>query len=271
VFFKKRVSRIALPFLFWMGVYFAWDILVNNQPLNSQTIIEGVLGGPYVHFWFFYMLIGLYLVTPLVRVFVAHASRRLMRYFFVLWIVGVSVVPLLNLLLEHNLNNNVFLITGYVGYFLLGFYLLNTHVQRKFLLLGVLIGFAWTALGTYWITATVGGSLQFFFYDYFSLGVILSSAALFMLLSSVQYTKIQQRFPKLHQLIHYVSINSLAIYLLHFMVLEILENGYLGFRISLATLNPVIEVPLLAAVTLAICLLVLYPLRKIPVLNRLIG
>ncbi len=271
VFVKKRVSRIALPFLFWMGIYFAWDIFVNNQALNSQTIIEGVLGGPYVHFWFFYMLIGLYLVTPLVRIFVAHASKRLMQYFFVLWIVGVSVVPLLNLLLEHNLNNNVFLVTGYVGYFLLGLYLLDTRIQRKFLLLGVLIGFAWTALGTYWITATVGGRLQFFFYDYFSFGVILSSAALFMLLSSVQYREIQCRFPRLDRLIHYVSINSLAIYLFHFMVLETLEKGYLGFRISLATLNPVIEIPLLAAVTLVICLLVLYPLRKIQVLNRLIG
>lgn len=271
VFFKKRVSRIALPFLFWMGVYFVWNIFVNNQPLNSQTIIEGVLGGPYVHFWFFYMLIGLYLVTPLVRIFVAHSSRRLMRYFFVLWIVGAAIVPLLNLLLGHNLNNNVFLITGYIGYFLLGFYLLNTRVQRKLLLFGVFVGFAWTALGTYWVTATVGGSTQFFFYDYFSLGVILSSTALFMLLSSVQYSKIQRRFPKLDRLIHYVSINSLGIYLFHFMVLETLENGYLGFRISLATLNPIIEIPLLTAVTLAICLLVLYPLKKIPALNRLIG
>ncbi|MGD6933079.1 MAG: acyltransferase [Candidatus Bathyarchaeia archaeon] len=272
VFFKKRVSRIALPFLFWMGAYFAWDIFVNQQPLTTQTLVEGLLGGPYIHFWFFYMLIGLYLVTPLVRVFIAHASRRLLRYFFVLWLTGVSVVPLLNLLVGHNLNNNVFLITGYIGYFLLGLYLLDTHVNRKVLVACVLAGFAWTALGTYWITATVGGSLQFFFYDYFSLGVILSSVALFLLLISVNYRKIKIKHPKLDRLIHYVSINSLAIYLFHFMVLETLENGYLwGFKISMATLSPIIEIPLLAGVTLVICLLVLYPLRKIPYLNRLIG
>jgi surface polysaccharide O-acyltransferase-like enzyme len=271
-FFKKRFSRIALPFLFWMGAYFAWDIFVEKQALTSQFVVEGLLGGPYIHFWFFYMLIGLYLVTPLVRVFVAHASRHLMRYLFVLWLAGVSVVPLLNLLVAHNLSGNVFLVTGYIGYFVLGFYLLNTRVKRRFLGLGFLAGFVFTALGTYWITATVGGSLQFFFYDYFSLGVILSSVTLFLLLSSVQYGKIKCRFPRLDKLIHYISINSLAIYLFHFMVLETLENGYLwGFRISMATINPIIEIPLLTAVTLAICLLVLYPLRKIPYLNRLIG
>ncbi|XHH08045.1 MAG: acyltransferase [Candidatus Bathyarchaeia archaeon] len=272
VFFKKRVSRIALPFLFWMGAYFVWDIFVEQQAVTTQFFIEGVLGGPYIHFWFFYMLIGLYLVTPFVRIFTAHASRRLMRYFFVLWLVGVSVVPLLNLLVGYNLNNNLFLLTGYIGYFLLGLYLLNTRVNRKLLLLGVLVGFAWTALGTYWITATVGGSMQFFFYDYFSLGVVLSSVSLFMFLSTVRYDKIKQKYPRFDRLIHYISINTLAIYLFHFMVLEMLENGYLfGFRISMATLNPIIEIPLLAGVTLAVCLLVLYPLRKIPYLNRLIG
>jgi surface polysaccharide O-acyltransferase-like enzyme len=271
VFFKKRVTRIALPFLFWMGTYFAWDILVEHQALTGQFLIEGIVGGPYVHFWFFYMLIGLYLVTPLIRVFVAHADKRLMKYFFALWLIGVSVVPLLNLLLTHDLNNSLFLITGYIGYFLLGLYLLNINVNKKLLLIATFLGFIWTALGTYWITATIGGSKQFFFYDYFSLGVVISSIALFLLLSQVQYVKIKNRHPKLDRLIHYISINTLAVYLLHFMVLVTLERGYLGFRISLATLNPLIEIPLLAGTTLAICLLILYPLSKIPYLNRLIG
>ncbi len=270
-FFKKRVSRIALPFLFWMGTYFAWDVLVEHQALTGQFVWEGLVGGPYIHFWFFYMLIGLYLVTPLVRIFVAHADQRLMKYFFALWLIGVSVVPLLNLLMTHDLNSNVFLITGYIGYFLLGLYLLNVNVNRKLLLVATFSGIAWTALGTYWITAAIGGNKQFFFYDYFSFGVVLSSVALFLLLSQTNYGKIKNRFPKLDRLIHYISINTLAIYLFHFMVLETLENGYLGFRISLATINPIIEIPLLTLVTLVICLLILYPLSKIPYLNKLIG
>lgn len=274
VFFKKRASRIVLPFAFWMGAYFVWRMLVNHETVTWQTIVGGVLGGPYIHFWFLYMLIGLYLVTPLVRVFVAHANKRLMQYFFVLWLIGSSAVPLLELLIAHDLNSYVFLITGHIGYFLLGFYLLNkhTHVNKKLLWLGVLLGFAWTALGTYWVSATLGGLQQFFFYDYFSLGVIISSVALFLLLSSVKYSKIKNRFPRFDRLIHYISINTLAIYLFHFMVLETLENGYLwGFRISMATMNPFIEIPLLTGLTLAVCLLVLYPLRKIPYLCRLIG
>jgi surface polysaccharide O-acyltransferase-like enzyme len=271
VFFKKRASRIALPFLFWGAAYFAWRIFVNHETLTLYSIGKGIVWGPYIHFWFIYMLIGLYLVTPLLRVFVAHADRRLLRYFLVLWLVGTAVVPLLSLFVDYSLNNNVFLLTGYVGYFLLGLYLLKVRLRKAVLFAGSLLGFVWTAVGTYLITASIGGSQQYFFYDNLSLGVILASVTLFLLLSAMPYSKVQERFPKLSRLLHFISINSLGIYLFHFMVLETLQRGYLGIKISLTTINPIVEIPLLTVVTLVICLLVLYPLKKIPLIKKVIG
>jgi len=46
-FFKKRWSRIGLPWLFWGSAYFAWDFLVEHQAFTSSTIIQGLLNGPY--------------------------------------------------------------------------------------------------------------------------------------------------------------------------------------------------------------------------------
>jgi surface polysaccharide O-acyltransferase-like enzyme len=180
-------------------------------------------------------------------------------------------VPLLELFLNYNLNSSLFLFTGYIGYFILGLYLLQVQVKRSILVAGFIAGFVWTAVGTYLITATIGGSQQFFFYDNLSLGVILASATLFLLLTTVQYDKVQSRFPKLNRLLHFISENSLGIYLFHFMVLDTLQNGYLGFKISLTTINPIVEIPLLTGITLLICLLVIYPLKKIPYLNKVIG
>lgn len=270
VFFKKRVSRIVPPFVFWMVAYFVWRAFVNGETLSLYSIGEGIIWGPYIHFWFIYMLIGLYLITPFLRVLVAHASRRLIRYFLVLWLVGTAVVPLLGLFVDYSLNNSVFLLTGYVGYYVLGLYLLQVHVKKTVLLAGFIGGFVWTAVGTYIVTATVGGSQQFFFYDNLSLSVILTSVTLFLLLSTVQIEKIN-RFPRLNRLLHFISQNSLGIYLFHFMVIETLQNGYLGLRISVTTLNPIVGIPLLTGITLLICLLVIYPLRKIPLINKIIG
>jgi len=55
------------------------------------------------------------------------------------------------------------------------------------------------------------------------------------------------------------------------MVLEALQKGFFGFQISLATMNPVLEIPLITSVTLIICLAVIYPLKKVPLMKKLIG
>jgi surface polysaccharide O-acyltransferase-like enzyme len=55
------------------------------------------------------------------------------------------------------------------------------------------------------------------------------------------------------------------------MVMETLQKGYLGFKISLTTMNPVLEIPLVTAATLLISLGIIIPLKKIPYLSRLIG
>lgn len=271
VFFKKRFSRIALPFLFWGAAYFAWRFFVNGEVLTLDSIGQGLIWGPYFHFWFLYMLIGLYLITPLLRVLVAHADWKLLRYFLLLWLLGTSAVPLLGIFGATSFNSNIFLFTGYIGYFILGLYLLKVRLRSSTLYIALALGLVWTIVGTYLITASVGGSLQYFFYDFFSANVILESVALFLLLGSFQYGKTEKSFPHFDALLHFISKNSLAIYMFHIMVLETLQKGYLGFKISLTTINPTLEIPLVTVVTLFICLLIFYPMKKIPVLNKLIG
>ena len=68
-----------------------------------------------------------------------------------------------------------------------------------------------------------------------------------------------------------ISENTLPIYVFHVIVLETLQFGYLGFKISVTTLNSVIEIPLLTAITLVICLVVIIPLKKLPYVKKIIG
>ncbi len=271
VFFKKRFTRIGLPLLFWGSAYFAWRYFVNNEALTLNSIGQGIVSGPYYHFWFLYMLIGLYLVTPFLRVLVAHANRSMLRYFLLLWIVGSAVVPILNIFIVNSLGSDVFLVTGWIGYFLLGLYLLDVQVSRRRLFVALLAGFAWTVIGTYLITYFVGGTLQYFFYDFLGINVILASGALFILLNAIPTDYIEKRSKPVNRLIHYIGQSSLAIYLMHIIVLESLQRGFFGVRISIVTMNPVYEIPLVTALTLLICLTVLYPVSKISALKKIIG
>jgi len=53
--------------------------------------------------------------------------------------------------------------------------------------------------------------------------------------------------------------------------METLQRGYLGFQLSLTTINPIIGVPIITAATLFITLGIILVLKKIPVLKTLIG
>lgn len=273
VFFKKRWTRVGLPFLFWSAAYFAWVFLVQNLPFEPIVIIQGMLIGVYTHFWYIYVLFGLYLLTPILRIFIAHADQTLVKYLIVLWVLGAAIMPFFALLSIFQLHSSVFTITGYVGYFVLGTYLSTVQMRRSTLSILMIIGIALTALGTCVLTATVGGTEVYFFQEYLSPTVILTSVMAFLLLLTIKPPSVQKEAgPSIvNRLVKLISQNTLPIYLVHVMVLESLQNGYFGFAINRNTIDPIIEVPLLTVVVLFVSLAVIVLLKKVPYLKRLIG
>ena len=121
------------------------------------------------------------------------------------------------------------------------------------------------------MTLNVGGTNSYFFFNELGANIILASVSIFLLLRSISPINLENHVPRFNWLIHKIGQNTLPIYLFHVMVLESLQRGYLGFTISVNTLNPAFEVPLITVVTLFICLGVICLLKKVPVLNRLIG
>jgi surface polysaccharide O-acyltransferase-like enzyme len=272
VFFKKRWARLGLPSLFWGAAYFAWDFLVQKIPFTGIAVVQGILNGPYTQLWYLYVLAGLYLLTPILRVFIANANQTLIKYFVTLWVIGVAVLPFFGLFSPYTLNSNVFTLTGYVGFFVLGTYLSTVHVPRRTLTVVILLGVALTAMGTYALAATVGGTEMYFFQQYFSPTILLTSVMAFLLLLTVKPPSTQKEThpSKIHKLIKLISQNTLGIFFIHVMVIESILKGYFGFTLNRTVLNPVIEVPLLTVIVLFVSLGTILLLKKIPHLKRLI-
>ena len=107
--------------------------------------------------------------------------------------------------------------------------------------------------------------------------MVLTSASLFLLLLSYPAVSGQPLQPLKgadsvgSKLLKLISENTLAIFFFHLMVLEILQNGYLGVAINGNTVNSIIGVPLITVLTLFFCLAVIVPLKRVPYLKRLIG
>jgi surface polysaccharide O-acyltransferase-like enzyme len=270
-FYRKRWDRLGLPFIFWSIIYFAWAALVNGKQLTLQSVTQGVLTGPYYQFWFLYLLFGLYLVTPLLRVAIKHARRHILKYTLAVWFVGTAVMPLLTLFGSYYLNANFFIFTGWIGYYVLGVYLTTANVKRVLLYIGLVGGLLWTIVGSYLIVATLGERFSQFFYDGFSINMIVASASLFLLMLTVSPQTIQVKYPRGNRVLRTISANTLPIFLLHVIILESLQYGYFGFTLSITSMNPFIAIPLTTGLTLLICLAIIVPLKRIPYVKKLIG
>ena len=87
-FFKKRALRILPPFLFWTVVY----ALVWGQPV--QNFKDLLLNFNYAagHLWFVYMLIGLYLIMPLLSPWAEKVGKRELQVYIGMWLF-TTIIP----------------------------------------------------------------------------------------------------------------------------------------------------------------------------------
>ena len=89
-FFKRRAKRILIPFLVWSVVY----ALVWGEPV--QNFKDLLLNFNYAagHLWFVYMLIGLYLIMPLLSPWAEKVGKRELQVYLGIWLF-TTLIPLI--------------------------------------------------------------------------------------------------------------------------------------------------------------------------------
>jgi len=273
VFLKKRLGRIGIAFVFWSAIYVVWSYYVNHSALTVSSVIQEFLsGGVYYQFWFIYLIIGLYLITPVLRIVIANAERKILRYLILLWFIAVGLIPIFHLITGFGVDSNLFLFGGYIGYFILGVYLMDNHVSSKTLKRLLIVSIIWTIIGTWFMAYPFHSMGQYYFFFYtLSANVVIASVALFGLLSKYPSDWPGKNHPRQSRLVHLVSLNTLPIYFFHVIVLESLNRGYLGFKLSLTVISPIIEIPIATVATLFITLGLILLMKKVPILRKLIG
>lgn len=63
----QRLSRLLPALLFWSAFYFAWRQWMWGGITWQGIVQDVVLGSPWYHLWFMYMMLGLYLMMPAMR------------------------------------------------------------------------------------------------------------------------------------------------------------------------------------------------------------
>ncbi len=262
-FFRKRALKVFVPFLAWSIIYLLWKGEGFNQQFSMKIvasyIIKIVRGPRENHLWFFYALIGLYLFTPILRVFVAKASLRDLYYFCGLWFLVVPVFSFLQEFTPIKIGFELYFIAGYSGYFMLG-YLLGKFQFNRNQLFGLAFLFFIFSIGT---TVLDDRMESEYFVSYLSMNIVLMTAIAFILLREVQIGD------NLNNFLVPLSRASFGIYLAHVIVLAELEK--LPFLNNLfSTGSATYMIPLIGLLCFFISYVIVAVIQRIPVLRSIV-
>lgn len=273
---KHHIKKMIIFFIFWSFLYclifqIIGQVLIEHKPIDIANVFLSFIQGHY-HLWFVYLIIGLYLILPLLRLWVNANNKKQIEYFIILSIVFTYIIPqiisigsnysdyFLNLkdIIENKLC--IKYIGGFTTYFILGWYLNNYEIKHKnkLYILGI-IGLLITIIGTYIISISTGKEAQM--YGNLSLNVLLQTLMVFIIVK----TKFKNS-DRNNKLVMAISNNSLGIYAIHALVATILNRIIvkIGFQ------NALINIPIVFIGTFIISFILSYFLSKIPVLKRII-
>lgn len=277
-----NILRIAVSFCIWsMGYgvqnylhykagwkYLLWEFLYSRD-----------------HLWFLPMIIGLYIITPILSTWIKNAKDKEIRYFILMFCIfqiaceTLKALPLPSIVGSMVELRNIQLVCSYVGYFILGYYLIHIGVARKTLKLIYCSGIVGLVSG---IVLLVVLSLKlnrgvFEIVDSFTVLTFAWSVFLFVMVvrifdkngclrESDRIDKSAGQCNKTYKILKELGMDSFGTYLCHIAVIDV----FLSFGYAADTLPVPFGVPLYVIAVYTVGTLVAALLRRIPVIGRYI-
>lgn len=305
-FFRRRASRLLVPFVLWSVVYaLVWGNPAEN--LRGLLLNFNLSAG---HLWFVYMLVGVYLLMPLLSPWAERVGRRELQAYLGVWAFTL-LIPFVRawasggeLLVIHgptgvpnpaayplwgeaswNGYGTFYYVSGFIGYLLLGLYFRRFVPQlswRRTLAIGVpvwLTGFIICFFGFLkGVSATTDGFPIDAPYDLAvgwetpwlndTLGVALMAVGWVLL-----FRKLTADGRFYRRVVVPVSQASYGMYLYHMLVLAYASEAirtWLGTGVEgrLGIWTTPVEIVLSALVAFCATALVCTQLRRIPKVGR---
>ena len=268
--YSKNIFRIIYVFLFWSVIYV---IYIEGMHSGLKVAFLSVLKGP-PHFWFLKMMIGLYILIPLLRVIAAnrHALHYLVAFLCATTFVMPAVFDYMELFCEPRqfflkdfYDAFGFQSLGYVGYFVLGHYLyiysIGRRIKYAIYVLGIL-GMICSALATSIYSHQIGETSGFFFDDFHVL-VLFETLAAFIFFKD----HCKRGGGTFQRAITSLSTCSFGVYLIHPLIMYTF-NEYFGLNST--SFDPLYFIPVFDMVIFSLSVIIVKIIISIPYLKKVV-
>lgn len=250
-FFKKRFTRVLFPWIFWMIVFAVFFVFQRGDSISQMfTNIAHIpvnFGVEVGHLWYVYMLIGLYLLVPIISPWLRSCGKKELRFYLIIWAV-TTLLPYLHQVWPEiwgecywNPTPMLYYFTGFIGYFVLGHYIRRYGPINLWLSIAmVIVGYGVTAaifiLQAPHVDSVAQAELP---WNFCTLNVVLMSLGTFSIVSRFHITGKGLAA----RLLVSASVCSYAVYLCHIIILNYVHEFVDTFALPVTAKVALIAVP----------------------------
>ena len=269
-FFKKRIIKTVLPFIFWSITVLIWRYFTKQIHIENITVKNIInillLNKEESVYWFFWALFSVYLSIPVLSLLTEEKNRKILWYIVVIASIFNSVPKLLVLFGVKWNGDFVFPVAGgYIIYVVLGYLLSTQNIKKKYRIIIYILGIVSALIryfGTFYLSNRDGViNKSLWGYTFFT-GLFLS-VAVFVFIKNINYDGILKN-KKVTDIIGKISSCSFGIYLIHIMVMYY-ETRFLNIDTHSCGWRTVGSVG-----TYIVALCIIYILKKIPIIKKIV-
>ena len=277
--YTKNILRVTIAYVVW-SVFYA---VFANPGVSKRTMLLEAIKGK-VHLWYIPMIIGLYMLLPLLNKIVE--VEKLVKYYLILSAIFVFAIPELLTIFIHfggtlladiarAFQNILYdmhfdFVFGYPFYFIGGYYLNRLSLEKKqrwlIYFLGI-CGFLTTVFLSKVASESMGKACEVY-YGNFTVNVMLQSIAVFVW---IKYNFQKKETKKLTigktKILSVLSKYSFGAYLVHMYIIWILNKEFNVNTLSFSAIPAVLTV---WGITVVASFLISAILNQIPVLKKYI-
>ena len=256
--FKKYILKILLIiFVIGTGMILMEEIFINKNlsiGLFKTVFLRLIEGDIWAHMWYLYMLLGLYLITPVCILITNNIKESEYKIFLIILFIISILIPTLDKIFGIKIAFNMLNISGYIFYYFYGYFIFNYKTSNKFKLLNYLIALICVGY-TIYKAISINDLSDSYSYTTLVPFILASSMILFF----------KDRNFKGNNLINQIALCSLGIYVLHQFFINII---YKVIKFKMIIDYPYIGLFIYAAVIFICPFLMTYILRKIKFVKK---
>lgn len=269
-FFKKRITKVLIPFVFWAGIMFVFRLRKNI--FSTYNSFSDFLNAFFrcdeePIFYFIFEILGLYLTMPILSLLTEEKHRKTLWWTCILFMIFNGFIPIFLAFFDVSYYRAFSVqLGGYVIYIILG-YLLSTQDLSKKIKITIYSLSGFSALLNYFITfyfSKKNGEVYTIVWSYLSWSTILWAMSVFSIIKNLKLIKKIEKMQKTRKVISLTASCSFGIYFIQMPIIELLTK-HLSINVyswQYRTFG--------IFVVYFICLIIILLLKRIPLVNKIV-